>query len=438
MFSLSVTPTTTGNLTLAVIGNSTNTTTAAYYIDGVCNDPFVTWARHYGYTYDPANPVRTVNPITQLTESQAAALTGISYSAGTLTVSSTHSIREVYDWMQWYECSNRLAPIMTSTDGLSFSLAANLALNAHLTGTGTLAMPTGTLTNTSTSTLAITHNAGVLVSVSVTGLTTGSRVQLYDATSGTELYNGTPGTELSLNVNWSTNHILRLRVGYCSGLSAKLPIETTGILGNTGASFLVSQVADTVYNSLGIDGSTCTEFTPDYPNLLMDVTDPDGVTSVQRLYAWATYMETTVGGIASMFQGVTATDASNIVINVSIVNAKIKNLNTAPVIIAGGYLSRSDGSTVIAATSNSIQLDPGKAYVAAGTYGLTTAQDARLMSLSTANLDVAVSTIPTSAQNAAAVLGVLNASAIPVNIVQVKGQALAGTGAASDPWGPSV
>lgn len=357
-----------GKFTLSFSAMSAaNTETAAAWFDGLVMDDFVTWARHYGFMYDPVNPVRTVNPITQLSESAAAALTGISCSTGTLTITSPHTIREVYDWMQWYECANRLVPIMTSTDGLSFSLAANLVLNAPLTGTGTLAMPTGTLTNASASTLAITYATGVLVSIAVTGLTTGSRVQLYDVTSGTELYNGAPGTELSLNTNWSADHILRLRVGYCSGLSAKLPIETTGILSNTGASFLVSQVADTVYNVLGIDGSSCTEFTPDYPDLLMNVTDPDGVTSVQRLYAWATYMETTVNGIASMFRGVTATDTSNIVINTSIVNTKLMNLNAAPVIIAGGYLSRTDGSTVIAATSGSIQLDPGKAYVAQGT-----------------------------------------------------------------------
>lgn len=346
--------------------SAANTETACAWFDGIAMTDFVDWTRHYGFTYDPANPARTVNPITLLSESAAAALTGIAYSAGTLTISQPHTMREVYDWMQQYECANRLAPILTSSDGVSYALAANLVLSAALTGSGSIAMPTGTLTNTGSSTLSITHNAGVLTTISASGITAGSRVQIYDVTSSTELYNGVPGTSLVLNANWSTNHTIRLRCGYAVGTSAMMPIETNGILSSTGASFLVNQVADAVYNAMAIDGSTCTEFTADYPNLLMDVTDPDGITSVQRLYAWAAWQQTSANGIESMFSAVTASDSSNFTIQTAVVNAKLKNLNSAPVIITGGYLARSDGATVIAATSGSIQMDPSKAYVASG------------------------------------------------------------------------
>lgn len=43
---------------------------------------------------------------------------------------------------------------------------------------------------------------------------------------------------------------------------------------------------------------------------------------------------------------------------------------------------------------------------------------------------------PTAADIAAAVLAQLMATAIPANMVQVKGQALVGTGSDVDPWGP--
>jgi hypothetical protein len=43
---------------------------------------------------------------------------------------------------------------------------------------------------------------------------------------------------------------------------------------------------------------------------------------------------------------------------------------------------------------------------------------------------------PTAADIATAVLAQLMATAIPANMVQVKGQALTGTGAEADPWGP--
>lgn len=344
--------------------SAANTETAIAWFDGIAIADFVPWTRHYGYTFDASNPARTVNPVTQLTESQAAALTGISYAAGTLTISQARTVREVYDWMQWYECSNRLDPIMTSADGISFVLAANLTLSAALTGSGSVAMPANTLTNTGTSTVGITHNAGVLTSISVTGLVAGSRVQLVDMSNLTELYNGVPGASLSLNVNWSTNRIIRLRAGYAVGTVAMMPIETTGILSSTGASFLISQAADTVYNTLAIDGSTCTEFTPDFPNLQIDVADGDGTTSVQRLYAWAAWSQTSALGVAAMFRGVSALDTANYVIDVGVVNARLDNITASPVIVTGGYLSRSDGTTVIAAASGSIQMDPGKAYVA--------------------------------------------------------------------------
>lgn len=359
--TITITPATTGTLTVAVEGTSA-ATTGKFWFSGMPVSPWIDWARHYGYTYAPTAQTQTANPVTQLSEAAAAALTGISYSAGTLTISSAHTMREVYDWMQWYECSNRLAPILTSADGISFTLAGNLVLSAALTGAGSIAMPTGTLTNTGTSTLSIAHNAGSLVAIGVSGLVTGSRVQLFDVTGSTELYNGVPGTSLAINANWTTDHTIRLRAAYAAGVVAKLPIESTGILSATGASFLVSQANDAVYNALGIDGSACTEFTPDYPNLQVDLSDGDGVTSVQRLYAWAAWAQTSAQGIASMFKAITAQDSVNFVIDVAVVNAKLDNVSATPVIVSGGYLSRSDGSTVIASTSGSIQMDPSKAY----------------------------------------------------------------------------
>lgn len=46
------------------------------------------------------------------------------------------------------------------------------------------------------------------------------------------------------------------------------------------------------------------------------------------------------------------------------------------------------------------------------------------------------STAPTAAEVAAEVLAVLQANTIPVNMTQVKGQVIDGTGSEADPWGP--
>lgn len=386
-----------GKFTLDFWGlSAANTEAATCWFDGIAMEDMVTWTRHYGFTYDPANPARTVDPFVQLSEAAAAALTGISYSSGTLTVSGTRSIREIYDWMQWYECSNRLTPIMTSADGVSFTLNANLTLSGSITGSGTIAMTSGTLTSTGTSSVVINHNAGSFVGVAVSGYVAGSRVQIYNVSTATELYNNTPaGASFSINANWTTNQTLRVRVGYAVGTSAKLPVEQTGLLTSTGASFLISQSDDTVYNSLAIDGGTCTEFTPDYPNLQIDISDGDGTTSVQRIYAWAAWNQTSAQGIGLMFKAVAAADLLNYTIDTSVVNAKLDNISATPVKVTGGYLTRSDGSTLIAATSGSIQMDPGRAYIAPATV-------------------------------------------IDANIVRINGQSIAGSGSESDPWGPGA
>ena len=46
------------------------------------------------------------------------------------------------------------------------------------------------------------------------------------------------------------------------------------------------------------------------------------------------------------------------------------------------------------------------------------------------------STGPTAGEIASAVLAQLQATAIPVNMVQVKGQTISGAGSEADPWGP--
>jgi hypothetical protein len=116
----------------------------------------------------------------------------------------------------------------------------------------------------------------------------------------------------------------------------------------------------------GIDGSTVTEFTPDYPNVQIDVSDPDGVTTVQRIYAWLRYTETTLSGIDLWFDVVTPTDEVNYLIDSAKINLKIDNTSASPVTISGGRIYRSDGATIISATSGSVQMDPNRVYSVTG------------------------------------------------------------------------
>jgi hypothetical protein len=85
---------------------------------------------------------------------------------------------------------------------------------------------------------------------------------------------------------------------------------------------------------------------------------------VQRLYNWSTYIETTADGIRYLFAAISAIDAVNYLIDQAILDVKLDNTGATPVVISGGVITRKDGTTVIAATSGSIQIDPAKAYVA--------------------------------------------------------------------------
>ncbi len=141
-------------------------------------------------------------------------------------------------------------------------------------------------------------------------------------------------------------------------------METMGVLTDNGLTYMNIQADDTVHLSNGIDGAIVTEFVADIPNSLININDPDGVTSVPRLYAWVQWYQTTAVGIASSFFGaITAINATNYVIDQALANIQLNNTRTTPVRIAGGYLARKDGSTLIAPRSGSIQMDPGRAYL---------------------------------------------------------------------------
>jgi hypothetical protein len=228
----------------------------------------------------------------------------------------------------------------------------------------------------------------------VSGIVAGSRIQVYNVTTATEIKNEiVSGTTFSYGyyngTGVSSGDVLRIRLAYVSGATARLPQEITAVASATGFAALASQELDTVYNTNAINGSTVTELTSDYPNLEIDSNDADGETTVQRIYAWFANNRATASGIEEYFDAMLAEDLVNYRIKASVVNLKINNVIATPLQIVGGRLYRDDGATVIAATSNSIQLDPDKAYgIEVGTSGLTVEESATLAILDTLTEDV--------------------------------------------------
>lgn len=205
-------------------------------------------------------------------------------------------------------------------------------------------------------------STGSYVAISISGLVDGSRVQVYNVTDSIEIDNFIYNTSYKKILAYTSDKTIRIRATYCSGLSAKLRVDSTGIITSNGVSFLMTQVDDTIYISNAIDGSTITEFTISYPNF--NINGTIGSTSIQRLYAWYKNMLTTSTGISNFYGGMDASDISNYIIHNTTVNITLNNTSTTPVKITGGYLSRDDGNTVISPTSYSIQMDPRKAYLA--------------------------------------------------------------------------
>lgn len=368
-FTLSFTPTTTGDINVTMTIQSSSTSGLAW-LDGVYHFPMTQSVRHFGYQWLP-QASQLVDSRVTLTEAASLALpVSINHGTSTITVSGPVSNSDV-----WHACIADLC----QTANIGRALHISSANGAVFTTSYTVAFSgTGAISG------VYTDAAGVHVQIAAPALISGSRVQLYNVTDSAQLFNGVLSADgLVFDATWTANKTVRLRAEHDS----KLPLQTVGVLTSSGLSFLDVQAEDSVYLSNGIDGSTCTEFAADGANVQIDIDDPDGVTSVQRLYAWMQWYQTTSAGIASAFFGaVSAIDAASYSIDQALVDIKLDNIGSTPVRVVGGYLSRKDGSTIIAAASGSIQMDPGKAYVAGMSAPIVLNPGERLVTTSAGNL----------------------------------------------------
>ncbi len=220
----------------------------------------------------------------------------------------------------------------------------------------------------------------VLNTAQVTNILSGSRIRVYNVTTDTEIANeivaGTSWTLLYVEGSGFTNgDVLNIRLTRCTGATASLAFQATAIAGATGWALFASQLDDTVYATNAINGALVTEFTPDYPNVQIDINDPDGSSTITRLYAWFANELTTVQGIRTLVGGLLAEDPANYRIIASVLNLKLDNIAATGVQFVGDLrLYRDDGaSPVVSATTGggSIVLFAGKVYTIAVGSGVT-------------------------------------------------------------------
>jgi hypothetical protein len=220
----------------------------------------------------------------------------------------------------------------------------------------------------------------------------GSRFQVFNVTSDTELTNAlvSGGTGIDqqyiLDTDYSANDIGRLRITFQSGTTCKQRIELDFSFGNTTTvnNLPTEQVDDPVYTAYGVDGSTITEFSWDSGNIQVDIDDADNTTVVQRIAAWMCYFVTTATGIDEAFGSLDWESLNSIKINTDTVDLKLDNTKATPLFLNGGRLYRDDSTTIIASTSNAIQVDYAPVYIAeTGVSGLTASESTQLFALGT-------------------------------------------------------
>jgi hypothetical protein len=355
-------------------------------------------------------------------EATAGAYTGIAIDpvAMSIIVTAAHTIQELYEYTQWWaaQSANMTHPEpITTVDGANY----NLPDDWDLTIDGTVVNAAGkALVLAGTGAYSIINGGdfdGVLhdathtrVKITAPNLVDDTRVYVINDTLGVEVDNsvvsGGNGYVFVADIPSASlvaGNTIMLFATYCVGLAAKRELSARGILTNAGLQIIDSQEDWQEYNDIGIDGSTVTEFTADYPMIEVNISDVDNLTTKQRLIAWWIYNLSTADGIRFFFEGITMEDVVNYRINAGF-NLYLDNVQATPLKFAdGARLYKANGETVIASASNSIQLDSGKVY--------------------SPKLDDMLT------------LDTLNATTIPVNVKKINSVTVHGSGVGLDPWG---
>lgn len=474
-----------GNLTVTMTAQS-STANAKAFFSGLPVAPFVTRVRHYGYIFDETIPTRTADVYVSASEATASAYTGVTLNNGTKRITfsagTADTAQKFYDYVQAWCCADVSREVPLSRAGTLFALTAgwtvvdptltgltwgggNVEFNSAGTKDGsfdscdmtftaagtytftnatfggtvelintsggavTVELPSGTsYTNTGPNITVSTPQ--VYQSVTLTGITAGSRAQIYDTTNNTELFNGTSGYSWTDSSPAASPRDIRIRVAFVDGVDAMEFIEanigTCGITEPSNAvNYLVSQSGDVVYNNNAIDGSAVTGIT--FSDAATDVVNIDVASNSvtwPQIYAAFVYWISTEDGIADDIAYIAAKDTANY----TLTSMQIKNTSSPsePLVVSGGYgIDSSTGTSLplVDTTGGTLIFAPDHVvpFQTTGTYAIT----GDISTVLSAIGDVPADTL------AAAAL-----TPICADIRKVNNLAVSGSGTEADPWGP--
>jgi hypothetical protein len=245
--------------------------------------------------------------------------------------------------------------VVDASAASTFAISGNTLTIKATTFTGNI-LTSGSATLLNNAEVIGTFKNTAVLPWEVTNVEASATLQLYNMTKNLEVENlvvaGTAGNKVASSGTYTGQEVsvgdnIRLRITCQAGTSAFLPYEAFGIATSVGISFKADQQADTVYNNNGIDGSTITTLSADYPNVQIDISDGDGFADSRELYAFAVYQSTTSTGIEKWFNAITAIDAMNYRINTDNADIKLQNTGSVPLVITGARIFRDDGTSVL-------------------------------------------------------------------------------------------
>ena len=220
---------------------------------------------------------------------------------------------------------------------------------------------------------------GVAAAARLTNMVVGSRLQIFNVTSNVEILNTIVTSPIYTNEyssGYTLGDVVRVRVTYVDGATAKSPFEALATVDVAGWAVRVNQVDHAAYNAAGIDGSGVTEFSA----AAWPVVTISGVTTttVARLVAWWTAQEFTQSGIGTFVGGLVAEDELNVRIVAAVADVKLDNAGLQSVMFTGpARLYRDDGATpVVGVTSSgeSLVLYADRVYSGAAATDWTSAE----------------------------------------------------------------
>ena len=406
-----------GNATLLV-------TSAVWYLDsGTSNAHRQIDNRGVGNTYDlnykiasfghlPANqtplhyssgdkkPVALLSNDTILTELNQSTI---------LAYSEIETAIKFYDRAKkyWYDFfSGETSLIVTRIGSLIDAGASNVTIDATASSAfsisgNTITIKASTFTGDMTTTGVITLVNGALFNgtrtdangtvlplrnISVTGLTAGSRLRVYNETTSAQIVNAiVSGTSYTATyaegTGYSANNVLSLRVTKID----KLEAVSSVVVSATGWTALISQDPNTVYAAHAVNGATVTGITWDSGNMQFDFNETDNVINGPDVGAWYQYFITTEVGIAEAFGALIWPQINRLTNVTSKAAITWDNTKSTPLQINNVWVDRDDGASIIATTSNSIQINPPAVFVttSGGVAGLTPEQAAELTAVKT-------------------------------------------------------